>query len=127
MNKEINNYYESNIKTSRNDITKLWVKFTKEREIEEFDKDVQNLYEYTIQLQEENDYYFKKNIELSTLNTSLRSDRDNYKSRNDKAIEYNYELQERYCHSALFDDLVASKIYEIAEKQLNILQGEDKE
>ena len=48
------------------------------------------------------------------------------KKRIQKAIEYNYELQERYCHSALFDDLVASKIYEITEKQLNILQGEVK-
>ena len=47
--------------------------------------------------------------------------------KNKKAIEYCYELQERYCHSALFDDLVASKIYEISEKQLNILKGEDKE
>lgn len=50
-----------------------------------------------------------------------------YKSRIDKAIEYNYELQERYCHSALFDNLVASKVYEITEKQLNILNGGDKD
>ena len=50
---------------------------------------------------------------------------DIYKSRNEKAIEYNYELQERYCHSALFDDLVASKIYEIAEKNIKLLYGDD--
>lgn len=48
---------------------------------------------------------------------------DDYKSRCEKAIEYNYELQERYCHSAIFDELVASKIYEITEKELNILQN----
>lgn len=52
-----------------------------------------------------------------------------YKSRCEKAIEYNYELQERYCHSAIFDELVASKVYEITEKELNILQngGENNE
>ena len=47
----------------------------------EYDEELENK---IINLQEENDYYFKKNNELSTLNTSLRSDRDNYKSRNEK-------------------------------------------
>ena len=47
-------------------------------------------------LQQEKDYYFKKNNELSTLNTLLRSDRDNYKSRIEKAVEYieKYSRQE---------------------------------
>ncbi len=40
------------------------------------------------ELREENNYYFKKNNEISALNTSLRADRDNYKARIDKAIEY---------------------------------------
>lgn len=62
-----------------------------------------------------------------TQHSITRIQRDKYKQRIDKAIEYCYELQERYCHSALFDDLVASKIYEISEKQLNILKGDDKE
>lgn len=52
-----------------------------------------------------------------------RYDLLDYKSRCEKAIEYNYELQERYCHSAIFDELVASKVYEITEKELNILQN----
>ena len=46
-----------------------------------------------------------------------------YKSRIEKAVKYNYKLQERYCHSAIFDELVASKVYEISEKNINILQG----
>lgn len=37
------------------------------------------LLDYITNLQEENNYYFKKNNELSTLNTSLRSDRDKIK------------------------------------------------
>lgn len=37
------------------------------------------LFNYITNLQEENNYYFKKNNELSTLNTSLRSDRDKIK------------------------------------------------
>lgn len=57
----------------------------------------------------------------------LKKQLEDCKSRIKKAIEYNYELQERYCHSALFDEPVASKIYEISEKQLNILQGVGKD
>ena len=45
----------------------------------------QTLLDCITNLQEENNYYFKKNNELSTLNTSLRSDRDIYKSRCEKA------------------------------------------
>ena len=50
--------------------------------------DYVKLKDYITNLQEENNYYFKKNNELSTLNTSLRNDRDNYKQRNRKATEY---------------------------------------
>ncbi|MBR5227486.1 MAG: hypothetical protein IKV94_02500 [Clostridia bacterium] len=61
-------------------------------------------------------------------NEKLDIEKEDYKSRCKKAIEYNYELQERYCHSAIRDELVASKIYEITEKELNILQnGSDSE
>ena len=54
---------------------------------------------------------------------NLQKEKEDYKSRLEKAVKYNYELQERYCHSALYDELVASKIYEITEKELNILQN----
>ena len=54
---------------------------------------------------------------------NLQKENEDYKSRVEKAVKYNYELQERYCHSALYDELVASKIYEITEKELNILQN----
>ena len=50
-------------------------------------KEQKILLDYITNLQEENNYYFKKNNELSTLNTSLRSDRDIYKQRNEKARE----------------------------------------
>lgn len=45
------------------------------------------LLDYITNLQQENDYYFKKNNELSTLNTSLRNARDDFKSRIYKAVE----------------------------------------
>ena len=48
-----------------------------------------------------------------------------YKSRNEKAIEYNYKLQEKNCHQALFDEPLASEIYSIAENNINILKGGD--
>mgnify|MGYP003300580292 CR=1 FL=1 len=57
--------------------------------------------------------------------TNMLVDYEEYKSRNEKAIKYNYELQERYCHSALYDYLVASKIYEISEKNIKLLNGGD--
>lgn len=43
------------------------------------DNDIDEVLDYITNLQEENNYYFKKNNELSTLNTSLRSDRDKIK------------------------------------------------
>lgn len=46
-----------------------------------------------------------------------------YKQRNEKAIEYNYKLQEKTSHQALFDEPLASEIYSIAENNINILQG----
>ena len=100
--------------------------------------EAQSILDYITNLQEENEHekehdekmlktykrvvnLFKKDlITMSNLYTEE-------KSRNEKAIKYNYELQERYCHSALFDELVASKIYEITEKQLNILTGGNKD
>ena len=36
------------------ELIELWIKVTKEKEIEEYSKDVQKLYDYTIQLQQEN-------------------------------------------------------------------------
>ena len=39
-------------------------------------------------LKEENNYYFKKNNEISTLNTFLRSDRDKYKNIIKEVREY---------------------------------------
>lgn len=74
-------------------------------------------------LQQENDYFNKKNIELSTLNTSLRSNRDDYKSRCEKAIEL---LKEVGCYDeetkTFCDD-----IWEELPYLLNILQGGDKD
>ena len=55
---------------------------------EELFNEMNNWKEENQQLKEENDYYFKKNIELSTLNTSLRSDRDLYKEVIEEVREY---------------------------------------
>lgn len=77
------------------------------------------LLDYITNLQEEKDYYFKKNNELSTLNTSLRNDRDIYKTRIDKAIEYiNY-----YGTTPEQNDDTTCRI--ILKSLLNILQGSD--
>ena len=76
------------------------------------------LLDYITNLQEENERLAK---DCDMWNRKYNEEFD----KNSRAIENNYGLQEKYCHSALFDDLVASKIYEITEKQLNILQGED--
>ena len=87
------------------------IAYYKDGSFQAFDTLLQEVLDYITNLQESEAYYYGQYKD--------------YKAKNKKAIEYNYELQERYCHSALFDDLVASKIYEITEKQLNILQGED--
>ena len=50
---------------------------------------------------------------------------EDYKQRNEKAVEYNYKLQEKTSHQALFDEPLASEIYSIAENNINILQGGD--
>lgn len=74
------------------------------------------LLDYITNLQEENDYFNKKNIELSTLNTSLRSDRDDYKSMIDKALD------KLYCYGEVLD----RKILQQFQKEIeNILQGSD--
>ena len=74
------------------------------------------------------------NLEWCTYSRNNRHAREiglnkgiSYKTRCKKAIEYNYKLQERYCHSALYDELVASKIYEISEKNIKLLNGDDEE
>ena len=67
-------------------------------------------------LQEEKDYYFKKNNELSTLNTSLRNDRDIYKTRNEKAID------KLYCYGEIFDGKI---LQQFQKEMLEILQGSD--
>ena len=77
-------------------------------------------------LEQENNYYFKKNNELSALNTSLRIDRDNYKSRIDKAIEILSSWKQEY--NGL---MKTNNIYIPIDKPskfdlLNILQGSDK-
>lgn len=46
-------------------------------------------------LKEENNYYFKKNNELSTLNTSLREDRDKCKNIIKEAIDFVESME--YC------------------------------
>ena len=91
-------------------------------------KQMKILLDYITNLQEENNYYFKKNNELSTLNTSLRSDRDDYKLRIDKAVEYiktnlvdEYDIRNGCCVRG--SDLPVDEITPI----LNILEGSDKD
>lgn len=107
-------YIDDDLISILNYITNLQEQYSELRD------DLDGIIEGNIRLQEENKVLKELNVCVGCDNNS------DYKSIIDKAIEYNYELQERYCHSALFDDLVASKIYEITEKQLNILKGEDK-
>lgn len=92
------------------------------------------LLDYITNLQKENDYYFKKNNELSTLNTSLRNARDDYKSKVEKAVELikNKLSFETYQHlKKLYDDIDnIEEIWEDYEFEdlLNILQnGSDEE
>ena len=83
---------------------------------------------YIKNLQQENERLKDNAIHNDKVVDKARWNEMIYKSRVEKAVKYNYELQERYCHSALYDELVASKIYEITEKELNILQnGSDEE
>lgn len=63
----------------------------------------------------ENDYYFKKNNELSTLNTSLRSQRDDLQNRINKAIEL---LLDKYVRGLLNDNEVNNIV--------KILKGDNK-
>lgn len=88
--------------------------------------DTKLILDYITNLQQENDYYFKKNNEISNLNTSLRSARDDYKSRCEKAIEYimselitEWDIKNDGCVSG--SDLPADAITPI----LNILNGVD--
>ena len=93
-------------------------------------KDLKIVLDYITDLQDKELSLENKIDILESEILQLKADKKyllDYKSRIDKVIEYNYELQERYCHSALFDELVASKVYEISEKNINILQGEDNE
>ena len=103
-------------------ITDLQEELEEEKRIEQEDlKAIMNLEEENQQLKElTKDKSYCENCEF-------KKDNGMYEDIIDKAIEYNYELQERYCHSALFDELVASKVYEISERNINILQGEDNE
>lgn len=64
-------------------------------------------------LKEDNEYLNKVNIELSTLNTSLRSDRDNYKYIINKGIE--------------ILDIYGTSNYETADLLYSVLRGSDKE
>ena len=45
-----------------NELIELWIKVTKERELEELPKEMNDLYDYTVKLQQERDKY-KKVIE----------------------------------------------------------------
>lgn len=83
------------------------------------DKHYSKIYE----LQQENDYYSKKNIELSTLNTSLRSDRDKYKEVIDKAIEWVYIVQQNKDNKHLEPIICTDELDEL----LDILKEADKE
>lgn len=81
--------------------------------------DIVKLLDYITNLQKEKDYYFKKNNELSTLNTSLRNDRDIYKTINEKAIELIYKaMKER--------DITGNGTLNLNEL-LDILQGKGDE
>ena len=85
--------------------------------------DEQLLLDYITNLQQENERLNNMLDKADNKNLSLIEEINDKQDIIDKAIEYNYELQERYCHGAIFDELVASKIYEITEKELNILQN----
>ena len=81
------------------------------------------LLDYITNLQEENENLRSTNHQFATLNTSLRSDRDNYKYRIDKAIEYIKEMcwiDKEYGYCNYGDDLRPEHI-------VNILEGDDKE
>ena len=85
--------------------------------------EIKKVLDYITNLQQENERLKDNAIHNDKVVDKARWNEMIYKSRVEKAVKYNYELQERYCHSALYDELVASKIYEITEKELNILQN----
>lgn len=71
-----------------NKLTELWIKVTKETEIEEYHEDVRELYEYTRQLQQKVNQLetsiATKDSELLQLKEELRQ----LKTNRDEAIEY---------------------------------------
>lgn len=56
-----------------NELIKLWISVTKEKEIEEFESDVQKLYDYTMNLQKENEQ-LKERIEYLERSNNRRED-----------------------------------------------------
>lgn len=83
----------------------------------------EHLLDYITNLQKEKDYYFKKNNELSTLNTSLRNDRDIYKIRNEEAIEI---IKDAGCYDEEMKQF-CDDIWEELPDLLNVLQGKSDE
>ena len=111
-----------------NELTEKSDNLQQENEIRQ--QDINNLTYQLAKIKEENERLKELNENASKVcmaehkyGVDKAEEARDYKSRCEKVIEYNYELQERYCHSAIFDELVASKIYEITEKELNILQN----
>ena len=96
-----------------NDEIKLLLNYITNLQKELEKKDV-----YIKYLEEYNPKYYKGKIFYG-------DGREDYKSRNEKAVEYNYKLQEKTSHQALFDEPLASEIYSIAENNINILEGGD--
>jgi cell division protein FtsB len=79
-------------------------------------------------LKEDNEYLNKVNIELSTLNTSLRSDRDNYKY----IIKEVREYIEKHCKNERISNEVGYACYTMADTNelehiMKILDKENKE
>lgn len=50
-----------------NELIELWIKVTKERELEELPKEINDLYDYTVKLQQENNRLKSEKIGLERL------------------------------------------------------------
>ena len=89
--------------------------------IDEFRLKINNM---ITNLQQENDYYFKKNNELSTLNTSLRNARDDYKSRVEKASE---DIKDIFKDEKWYENYEYNDLENALKNVLNILKNGSEE
>ena len=92
-----------------NKLTELWIKVTGEREIEEYSKEVRDLYDYTIQLEEDYKNELEENLKLSELWRKSQEEKRQLETNRDEALKFiKYEWY--------YDGTPIDKIEEILER-----------